>query len=302
MNVDHYFEIGKTHYICEDYSYSVIDKKYGCVLVADGCSASAKIAPVDFGARLLTHSLFKEIPSFLDENPNIFELKKDKINFATNENLNGFFRTLAICAQHNCVRDLYNFSIQLLDSTLVFCLSNYSDTHHITFIGDGMAIVNRIADDMKEENIVYELSYESGAPFYLSYWLDQNRLKLYEKEFCGEYRKLLKVSIYDKNFQTLKTEITKVLPFEDVYTISIESNSVNFISVCSDGNLTYRQAQTGNSVDKKEIFRNFFAYKNFQGDFVKRRMLAFKKQCEKDGIVHDDDISVATLNFGENHG
>ena len=44
-----------------------------------------------------------------------------------------------------------------------------------------------------------------------------------------------------------------------------------------------------------DLVDEFTGFKNFEGEFVQRRIAAFKRKCLKEGITHSDDISIAAI-------
>lgn len=72
----------------------------------------------------------------------------------------------------------------------------------------------------------------------------------------------------------------------------VESGDI--ISVISDGINSFRNADS-TSIPWENLIDEFTSYKNFEGDFVLRRISAFKRKCAKEGITHYDDISIASI-------
>ena len=48
-----------------------------------------------------------------------------------------------------------------------------------------------------------------------------------------------------------------------------------------------------------EIIKELVGFKNYQGQFVKRRAKAFHRFADKNNLSHQDDLSVATIHIGE---
>jgi pilus assembly protein CpaE len=79
-----------------------------------------------------------------------------------------------------------------------------------------------------------------------------------------------------------------------------ETNYYDVIIACSDGLATY---QSSPKVEQKtystsEILGHMTGYKDTVGEFVTRRMWAFKNLCLKEGIIHKDDISCSAIHLG----
>jgi hypothetical protein len=66
------------------------------------------------------------------------------------------------------------------------------------------------------------------------------------------------------------------------------------IAVVSDGINSFRKADN-TPLAWIELIDEFTGFKTFEGEFVLRRIAAFKRKCLKEGITHSDDISVAAI-------
>ena len=53
MNADHYYTIGNSHSVCQDYAISGLVENGAYAILSDGCSSSPD---VDVGARMLSLS------------------------------------------------------------------------------------------------------------------------------------------------------------------------------------------------------------------------------------------------------
>jgi len=260
MTTDHTFEIGKDHHICEDYALSGVMNDMAYTIVCDGCSASDD---VDFGARALAFSAREQFTSFLSPVPETF------LNFGIK----------CIGRASEVFKTFPSINSQSLDATLI--VSMVKDNQLTCFMyGDGV-VVHRSGNTTR----VIHVEYLSGAPSYLSYHLDAGRMKNYNKE--ANLSKLV-IDNIDGSF-----EPKSLTPFEPVI-ITAPVSAGDVIMISSDGINSYRTA-TEEPIDWKIVMEEFVGYKNFTGEFVKRRMGAFKRKCLKEGITHYDDISCATI-------
>ena len=259
MNIDNDYTIGHDHVICEDYSLSYVDAQFGdaVAVVCDGCSASID---VDLGARILAKSAQNTIllHGLLDY---------DLFGATTILNAKKIFDVLPTLHQ------------QALDATLL-----------IAYVKDGLMTCYMYGDGVfihksKNNTRLVHIDFLSGAPAYLSYNLDPKRKERYNTE--ANMSKHV-VDTIDGSF-----EPKSLNPFQPVI-ITSPVNDGDIISVCSDGINSFRKADN-EPISWKDLVEEYAGYKNFTGEFVKRRMNAFKRKCAKELTTHSDDISVASI-------
>lgn len=294
MNTDCYFEIGSAHNICQDYAFtgSFQNEEFSYAIVADECSASSKYEPVDFGARLLVHSYINQIKF---NGKDIFLSDLDIKEFGEKK-LNSYVRSillsiakLSLC---RCEYKIFGLGQVALDCTL------------LSLITDGNMVSYSIFDDgavefCDENNLLHviDVDFPSGAPFYLSYTRDCNRQERYVREFG--IKKIVTEKTIDLNSgSVINTKITE-MNYDDMVGEAFSSDweKVKFVAAISDGYKTYFNNLERMSMSEKEIIKNLFSYKNFNGEFLKRRMLSNKKKCQQENIVHYNDVSVAAIYF-----
>ncbi len=258
MNANSTFSIGKDHIICEDYSLAYTGPTITYAIVSDGCSASPE---VDFGARCLAMSAKRELrlnPSVLD-----FDGKKAIVN-----------------AQR--VIDIFPYlSPQFLDATLL--VAAIVDKHLVIYMyGDGVMVHRK-----KDSVVAVHVQLSSGAPDYLSYQLDPMRMQAY-------------MALEDNKKEIIIREGTKESSRDDygpfnpfIYDTAIV-NEGDVIAVISDGINSFRKADN-TAIPWTDLIDEFTAYKTTEGEFVLRRIAAFKRKCLKEGTTHSDDISCAAI-------
>jgi hypothetical protein len=66
------------------------------------------------------------------------------------------------------------------------------------------------------------------------------------------------------------------------------------ISVITDGINSFRK-EDNEVIDWKDLVDEFCGFKNFEGQFVQRRIGAFKRKVNKEKWHHFDDISIASI-------
>lgn len=300
MNTDSHFEIGNTHHICQDYAFSGSygkEGQYSYAIVSDGCSASGKYQPVDFGARLIAHSYAHQLRinngemfriddslSRLDDLDKIIQIKY-------------MLNIMAKMSLGNCGYEVYGLDQCVLDCTLLTLVSDGVKLFYSIF-GDGTVVIRT-----EKRLHVIDIEFESGAPFYLSYLLDRDRMSRYVQEF-GDQKSFNRTTynleedgcIQDNFFGTVgagETEGQLFIP------CPYGDGKMVFAAVLSDGYKTYFNESLREMVGEDKALENLTLFKNFNGEFVKRRMISDRKKCRRESIVHQDDVSVAAIHFGE---
>lgn len=260
MNADNDFQIGKDHTVCEDYSLSGVTKEGAAfAIVCDGCSASPE---VDIGARLLA----------LSAREHIFwsHLRKDPNQFAKETTQHANEARLKFSLLHP----------QCLDATLLVA---YVQDNYLTAFGFGDGV---IIHKNKSGLWVHHIELTSGAPDYLSYNLFAPRMSAYDQLKDNE-----KQIVWKRDTGAYQMEIRK--PFDPLH-ISMSVEEGDIVAVISDGINSFRKADN-TAIDWKDLVDEFIGFKNFEGQFVLRRLAAFKRKCIKDNWHHHDDISMAAI-------
>lgn len=271
MNVDSIFTIGKTHKVCQDYTSTGFANGNPFIVVSDGCSSSPD---TDFGARLLTRVCSSFYTDYREIDPEEIMLEAEDMS------------------------RLLGLNPLSLDATLL-CASVKEGSYDLRVFGDGVVVKTR-REDGAHEIVVVE--YVSGAPYYLNYSLDPKRKLGYAEKF-GFKRKM--------SFFTLDSAgtMTDCRVEEDSEGLHYQERDLaapySSISLMSDGALSfYGLVNTGTSklqmpVALTSVLQRLLAFKGYQGDFVQRRVQKFKKDIEKENWHHADDLSLATMYFGE---
>jgi hypothetical protein len=149
--------------------------------------------------------------------------------------------------------------------------------------GDGVMVHRK-----KSGVVAIHIQLSSGAPDYLSYHLDPGRKQGYES--LEDNVKTITI-LSEGKLNTGRTgDFAPLDPF--FYDTDVVEGDV--ISVISDGINSFRKANN-DSIPWTDLVEEFTGYKNFEGEFVQRRIAAFKRKCLKEGIHHSDDISVASI-------
>ena len=266
MNTNSTYFIGKDHIVCEDYALSWIDAQFGNALavVCDGCSASPD---VDFGARLLAKAAENTLLSLDD---GCLEVVNNGARF-------GIYTVKTAARIFELLPTLHP---QALDATLLVAMVTKDKKLNAYLYGDGV-LVHRKNTGINTVHI----ALSSGAPDYLSYSLDPER----KAGYLALENNVKEISC-TTNGKTIQVNGTPLEP----YVLSCDVSDGDVISVISDGINSFRHANN-DPILWTELVEEFTGYKNFEGEFVQRRLAAFKRKCLKEGITHSDDISVASI-------
>ena len=285
MNTDSYFEIGNTHTVCQDYALTgKINEHLSYAIVADGCSASPD---VDVGARLVAHSAKEYLQTAYKEHTKLPVIKASELAVPI----------IVTATRH--ARDLLLPSPSL-DSTLLIALSDGKRAICCVY-GDGGFIVKHKTSSVSHVIFHQDIEFSSGAPYYLSYLLSPARYHSYCQQFEGE-AVLQRQCIRDG--KSVTSSIThRITDFDKLYDEAMfdEDWDLEWVALVSDGVKTYEKKQEDGSSEKistETTIEDFINYKSCTGKFVERRMKRMRKDCEKNGITHYDDISIAAIYMG----
>lgn len=282
MNTDSYFEIGTSHNICEDYALSGTTDTVAYAIVCDGCSSSKHS---DVGARLLAH-IAKDLILYFD---------KVKL-FGNIQFIESFIDTFKVMAVKKCmeVKSTLCFTADFFDATLLMAICTPSHTILASW-GDGYFILQN-----KTEKHVTKINFLSGAPYYLSYDLSESKAKAYNQEYGSGDLIVTHTKIKGDTEILIATEQLSPVSYSQFRILSNNTDSFyDTIILCSDGLATYQSAPR---VEQKTyttvgMLGHLTGYKDMVGQFVIRRMWAFKNLCMKEGIIHKDDISCSAIHI-----
>lgn len=296
MNIvtDSYFEIGSTHEVCEDYAIvgnfkDIAQNDIHYAIISDGCSSSDK---VDVGARLLTHAAESSIKSFYQCD--------DFYKNSSGEWIHRMVGESVLDKAKNCLSSLGNMDDTVLDATLLYAVTNGLNSY-VQVYGDGCVIAK-----MKSKTIITTVTFETGAPFYLSYWDNDDRRYQYEK-FTEKNNMKKLVNTIEIDHGTGRAQLIEeiIQDFREPLFLEYDDSLVS-LSVSSDGIESYRsfdelvEMVLCRQVDS--IVPDIVGFKNYGRDFLKRRVKSFHRKNKDIKIEHTDDIGIATIVFKDNLG
>lgn len=270
MNANHHFEIGKDHIVCEDYALSGVGVSgtSAYAIISDGCSASPE---VDVGARILALSA-KETLAQCGGGP--YEV------FGTNviHKAKGIFDVLPYLHP------------QALDATLLITwVKNGILTAYM--YGDGVFFYKGQAESRSLQiSFLNDNTDFNGAPAYLSYNLNEKRIKGYNS--MGGIKMVEEV--VDRLDGTDLSITHKILQPFDPVVVEMPVVAGDIFGVCSDGVGSFRKADN-EIIPYTDILKQVTDYRSTAGVFVERCVKFFKRNCAKELITHSDDLSVAAV-------
>lgn len=277
------FVIGKTHKVCQDYAIVAgRDSAPRSVWLSDGCSSSPN---TDVGARLITHGVQQRLTTF---RPAV-----DAENSATSQKE---FETLIRKCLRSATRTGKSLGVppDFLDATLLGLVSEQDSVYAVLY-GDGAAVFGR-DDGMRE---VYRAHYGAGYPFYPAYLADRGRCACW-RDVPGNEHTITKTTLFPDGRVGETRKIPADAPW---FFLRQPVKGLRFAAVLSDGIESFQNrietetCSTFRPVDYLWAVQELTAFKNFNGEFVHRRLQSFEKECFRQGRHHNDDISLAAMSF-----
>jgi len=123
--------------------------------------------------------------------------------------------------------------------------------------------------------------YPENAPKYPIYeFLDKSVMEEWKKQFPDNYRE----SEYYYNND--KIDFSK--------SIELESINPNIYLISSDGLESFVDSN-GSKIPFQDVIIKLIDFKCLNGEFIKRRMIAFRRECDKLGWKNLDDVSVGGI-------
>lgn len=280
-----YHCIGTSHIYCQDYSLSGNYNEIAYAIVSDGCSTSHNLCgEVDIGASLLAKFASNFVKKIYHEIIEDSDDKKEALSLLSVDDFLGYLHETVDIANF---KETYFFKDGSFDATLVMAIS-YEDCCKIFVLGDGGFCVERKSNNLKFRNKeIYTLEYSSNAPFYPNYCFS-GRTYAYEKEYGSYPLMLKKIKMSGSEAYEEETKRIDTVDHHDFYVENFQN-----ISVFSDGVLTF--GGKNNFLQDYSIINQLTDFKNYNGDFVYRRVRAVRSKYKKEGIENLDDISLATI-------
>ena len=287
MQVDHYFTIGSVHQAqgtpCQDYALSGVLNDSVCYgVVADGCSGAN--AHTDIGARAISWAFIKTLRERIAGPDTVFAF-----DMFFHEALRNNFKAMQY--DPYLPNDLQNYL-----ATLVAFIATPSHTQVLVH-GDGAIAVKYANGDIE----LREFRWWDNMPFYLAYQQDTDLTDSFYQVYSSEFIEPLSIKCTrfkqgEPALEVLSTSTTR-FSLNDVFKGVVEvfhpeDEEIVALALFTDG-----IEQLGS--DPLKVAQEFLAFKNFEGEFVKRRVMRALKTFHKEGLVPRDDVGVSVVWFGK---
>ena len=284
MQTDSFFTKGVSHKVCEDYTMHGEIAGNPFVIVCDGCSGSDD---TDFGARLLARSAKRTLEGI--HNSRAFdyaESEDEKYSLLEND----------IRANLGSMLKATESDISVGDATLLMAFQ-YDSNIYVYMRGDGTFAYK---DSETNELTIYTVEFLSGAPYYLTYDLSIMNTKAYKQQFnMDKTFKQIIISNTGEEIEHFPNSTTML--YHDHVFFKLPIYKKEFISIMSDGvsafqySSKYMGERVSGAASTANIVKEINSFKNYQGEFVQRRMNMAMRKFEKQGLENFDDVSIATI-------
>ncbi len=266
INIDSFIKTGSSHMLFEDAVITGLSP-FPYIIVSDGCSSSEN---THLGSHILSRSA--EI-----------ELKES-----------GYFHAdfgSSVIYRARSMADLLGLNYSSLDATLLISYVKEGKVS-IFMSGDGSVYYNK-------NGVINKKSFEfaGNAPYYLSYILNPLRDEKYSK-MINDFKLENNDSNMFKKIINVKDKDILVNGINPKSSFNFELNEedLTFLILSTDGIDSFGLAEQENA-GINEIDEKLCGFKNFNGDFLQRRLKRLLKEELKHGRVNSDDLGVAAFHF-----
>lgn len=256
---DSYFTIGNAHITagkpCQDYAVTGVAGDGVCAVVSDGCSTGGR---TDVGARVVAHATVEAIRLLPAAEP-----ANQRYIISSGRDLLGLDKS----------------------DMLATCISVHAKPFRgtIKVQGDGVAAI-KFEDGLIR---MHRFDWNNNTPFYPAYVANGNEGAFFAAHGGEDAFALEEERIYRDG--EIETEIWQAGTGARGVVIGLPLERIQFAAVFSDG------VTQIDGVDWKDAVRELLNFKNFNGEFVKRRAIRFLKECRERGKGPIDDFSMAVI-------
>ena len=279
-NTDSHFVIGKKHITqnspCQDHALSgqVGDNLFA--VVSDGCSSGRH---TDIGARIITCATITAIKACLQQTNDLAVLP------------GLIHQTLIEHAQQTVVQ--MGLDNQDLLATCVYAIVTPAGGF-VHILGDGHVAINYRNGDLQLINT----EWQNNTPYYPAdnrkqlFIADHSRTDQGAKSFELERVSIIQgVVTTEKSFIGINQAVAGY-----VFPITEEQlETIEVISLASDGMGRFKK--DGAFLPLLETVQTFTSFKNWVGEFVKRRLSRGLLDYGRSAIVPDDDVAIAAIHL-----
>lgn len=274
MNGDSFFKIGSTHHLCQDFALHGVNEERPFAIVSDGCSSAKN---TDWGSRLLCNCLAAQ--------------------FSKHHPLPEAYRT-AVCLADSLRKAIPGLQEDCLFATLL-SVECRKDAFVASVFGDGFIVARHRGSQRLE---IFDHEYSTGAPYYPHY----EQLKEANEKYMNLYGKgnyICTRHFFDSNGEYFLKD-SKNLLLEDglkLRSYVFDYGQFDLVAILSDGLKTFlhrvveETQATNKSVAMAGILAELFGFKNYNGEFLQRRLQKAFKTFEENGWFHTDDFSMGVV-------
>ena len=299
FSVDSHYVIGKTHIKgnkpCQDHALSkLMGEDFAVIVVSDGCSSGEY---TEIGSMIISCAALKAIEGCRGD-------------------VDGFYRLHNVMPQyiHDTLMVIVERAQVLLSrgyrdflATCVYSVVN-SNGGFIHMLGDGCTAIKYKNGDVS----FVKAEWENNMPFYPIYSNERKETFISDHEKFEDGLKALKISEYLIDASgTCDIEEDKYIPINEAvngYVIPItkeDLSKIETICIFSDGLEDFRKVNDNAILERQDpvttsLMKQFISFKNFEGEFVKRRLSRALIELSKDGIDPHDDFSMSAIHVKEN--
>ncbi len=257
LRYDHYYTIGTTHPICEDY-VTQGDTPTPFMVLSDGCSSAENS---DAGARILTLTAKHMIETAAKWPLNYLDFGQQLIDNALD------------------ITEKLQLPDSVLDATVMLAFL-YQDTIMVYIYGDGCLLFK----DHDGNLGTIEIAFTHNAPYYLTYWYDKERQQNYAK--CGPNPLLLIDSVNGQS---------EPKPFQKQLTFCFPLKKFKVVAIASDGASQCVDTRQNTFIPLYDVATHLLAFENQTNEFVKRHTESALKDYAVQGIYPADDLSIGVF-------
>jgi len=257
LHCDHHHTIGLTHQICQDYVVSG-EAPTPFIVLSDGCSSSPNS---ERGAKILTLTAQQIIKNENQWPLDYADFGQQLINTALS------------------VTKKLQLPDGVLDATVMLAFLQ-EDNMMVYVYGDGCLLFK----DHDGHVGTIEVVFTHNAPFYLSYWINKERLLEYTK---AEAKPLLLMDSVNGQ--------SEPKPFQTPLIFSLPLKKYKMIGIASDGASHFVDIKKSEKVPLYDIATDLLAFPDTLNEFVKRHTINVLAQHTKRGIHPLDDLSIGVF-------
>jgi len=257
LHYDCYYTAGITHKVCEDF-VTQGDNPTPFIVLSDGCSASEHS---EIGAKILTHTSKYLLANATDWPLDYLPFGQQLID-----------KALSITEQ-------LELSPSVLDATVMLGFLHQNNIMVYVY-GDGCILLKDNADNIR----TIEIAFTHNAPYYLTYWIDEQRGQEYA---CCEANPLLLIDSVNGQSEPKS--------FETQLAFSFPLNQFKMVAIASDGAAQCIDTRKSAKLPLDQVATDLLAFQELSEEFVQSHTKNTLEQYAKQGIFAADDLSIGVF-------